>query len=554
MDLDSAVKLSLLNIMKEGVTDVDIFNRPFELQYLKDENCFNSIKIIIENRFENAFKIINDNPEKAFDALRELKLQPIRNILAPKKTLFDFRKCAYTEPIDEIMYLTLAIMLSNKIEKERIHKKSNMVFSYRLKPSLQTETKPTYLFDYKYNYTYFRKYVSRKAKDEDIKVIVACDIANFYDRLNLHKLENTLLAVRDIDISAVILLNEFLLYWSNRDSYGIPVGSNASRILAEASLLNIDKYLMNKGVKFARYVDDYRLFAENAKQAHSWLSILVERLNQEGLFLNTSKTSIIEASKAVTTSIDQDIEEQNHDDEVAKTENFTDTEMEKSALPAIIRGYSGLIPTKFRKLSTREIINSKKLNIKEIKETQIDIDLIDPRDLLKYIRALVAFENWSELSKTCASLTRFPQFIPYYLDCIQKHHQNTTIHKDEIIKQVSELNSDQNVLEYLKISITRFLSCEYFQAKRAILDTYYSLKRADGVYLGRSILESLENLVNRDDMLEIKKDFTRADPSEKRQILKMLKKTLNMAEFNAFYKNISLNENDPWFIYICGSK
>ena len=542
MDLKTSVKLALLNVMKESITDVEVFKRPFELKFLKRDEYFNLIKEIIEQRFKKAFNIIS-NKQEPFTALKELKINPLRSILVPKKTLFDFRKCGYIEPLDEIIYLSLAIMLSNKIEKERIHKKSKIVYSYRLKPDLIKEQKPTYLFDLKMNYTSFRNDVSNKIKDPKIKVVVSCDISNFYDRLNLHRLENTLLAIHDIDIQSVKLLNEMLLYWSNRDSYGIPVGSNASRILAEASLINVDKYLLDKGINFSRYVDDFRLFANSASQAHSWLSILVERLNQEGLFLNTSKTSIVSASEI----------KQSRSVEIPQNQN-TDVEMEKSELPLIIRGYSGLIPTKFRKLSNREKINLSDTNISEYKKKKIDIDLIDPKDLLKYIRTLVAQEQWKELAATSTVLRRFPQFTPYYLDCIIKYINSLKDHKDLIIKTVIELANDSNILEYLRIYVIRFLSHEIFLSKKVVINSYYQLKRSEGVYLGRAVLECIENYVIRDDLLEIKKDFVRADSAEKRQILKLLKLKLNENEFNAFYKNISLNDNDPWYDLIAKMK
>jgi len=542
MDLKTSVKLALLNVMKESITDVEVFKRPFELEFLKKDEYFNIIKDIIEQRFIKAFDIIS-NKNESFTALKELKINPLRNILVPKKTLFDFRKCGYIEPLDEIIYLSLAIMLSNKIERERIHKKSKIVYSYRLKPDLIKEQKPTYLFDLKINYTSFRNDVSNKVKDPKIRVIVSCDISNFYDRLNLHRLENTLLAITGIDIQAVKLLNEMLLYWSNRDSYGIPVGSNASRILAEASLINVDRYLFDKGINFSRYVDDFRLFANSASQAHSWLSILVERLNQEGLFLNTSKTSIVSASEI----------KQSRSVEIPQNQN-TDVEMEKSELPLIIRGYSGLIPTKFRKLSNREKINLSNININEYKKRKIDIDLIDPKDLLKHIRTLVAQEEWKELATASTVLRRFPQFTPYYLDCIIKHTDSLKDHKDLIIKTVIELANDSNILEYLRIYVIRFLSNEVFLSKKVVINSYYQLKRSEGVYLGRAILECIENYVIRDDLLEIKKDFVRADSAEKRQILKLLKLKLNESEFNAFYKNISLNDNDLWYDFIAKMK
>ena len=542
MDLKTSVKLALLNVMKESITDVEVFKRPFELEFLKKDEYFNLIKGIIEQRFISAFKIISSKHEP-FTALKELKINPLRSILVPKKTLFDFRKCGYIEPLDEIIYLSLAIMLSNKIEKERIHKKSKIVYSYRLKPDLIKEQKPTYLFDLKMNYTSFRNDVSNKIKDPKIKVVVSCDISNFYDRLNLHRLENTLLAIHDIDIQSVKLLNEMLLYWSNRDSYGIPVGSNASRILAEASLINVDKYLLDKGINFSRYVDDFRLFASSASQAHSWLSILVERLNQEGLFLNTSKTSIVSASEI----------KQSRSVEISQNQN-TDVEMEKNELPLIIRGYSGLIPTKFRKLSNREKTNLSNINIVEDKERKIDIDLVDPKNLLKYIRTLVAQEEWKELATTSTVLRRFPQFTPYYLDCIIKHADSLKVYKNLIIETIIELANDSSILEYLRIYVIRFLSNEIFLSKKVVINSYYQLKRSEGVYLGRAVLECIENYVIRDDLLEIKKDFVRADSAEKRQILKLLKLKLNESEFNAFYKNISLNDNDPRYDFIAKMK
>jgi hypothetical protein len=542
MDLKTSVKLALLNVMKESITDVEVFKRPFELEFLKKDEYFNLIKGIIEQRFISAFKIISSKHEP-FTALKELKINPLRSILVPKKTLFDFRKCGYIEPLDEIIYLSLAIMLSNKIEKERIHKKSKIVYSYRLKPDLIKEQKPTYLFDLKMNYTSFRNDVSNKIKDPEIKVVVSCDISNFYDRLNLHRLENTLLAIHDIDIQSVKLLNEMLLYWSNRDSYGIPVGSNASRILAEASLINVDKYLLDKGINFSRYVDDFRLFASSASQAHSWLSILVERLNQEGLFLNTSKTSIVSASEI----------KQSRSVEISQNQN-TDVEMEKNELPLIIRGYSGLIPTKFRKLSNREKTNLSNINIVEDKERKIDIDLVDPKNLLKYIRTLVAQEEWKELATTSTVLRRFPQFTPYYLDCIIKHADSLKVYKNLIIETIIELANDSSILEYLRIYVIRFLSNEIFLSKKVVINSYYQLKRSEGVYLGRAVLECIETYVIRDDLLEIKKDFVRADSAEKRQILKLLKLKLNENEFNAFYKNISLNDNDPWYDLIAKMK
>ena len=44
MDLKTSVKLALLNVMKESITDVEVFKRPFELEFLKKDEYFNLIK------------------------------------------------------------------------------------------------------------------------------------------------------------------------------------------------------------------------------------------------------------------------------------------------------------------------------------------------------------------------------------------------------------------------------------------------------------------------------------------------------------------------------
>lgn len=538
MEISHAVRLSLLNILKESTTDVDAFSRPFEINFLKNKDTFDNIKSLIETRINSALAIL-ENGDDPFDALRELKVSPVRSVLVPKKTLFDFRQCAYIEPLDEIIYLSLAIAISNKIEKARIHKKTGAVYSYRLRPDLASEKDPTHIFDTKINYTKFRQDTSARAKEDKVKVVVACDIANFYDRLNLHRLENTLHAIDGVDKNIVRLINELLLYWSNRDSYGLPVGSNASRILAEASLINVDKYLLERKISFCRYVDDYRLFARSASEAHSWLSILVERLSHEGLFLNTSKTSIIEAKKVIHENF---IVPNTSDIEAA-----ADQEMAKTELPIIIRGYSGLIPTKFRNISRNECERLKLENHQEMRSTALESELIDPKKFTKYVRIVVAKEIWGELSNISTVLTRFPQFVPYYLDCTQKHSKELEEHKHIIIKNIEDLIKNPSILEYLRIYIIRFLAHDEFLNKSLIMECYSNLKRSEGVYLGRAILESIENIVSREDVLQIKRDFTRADRAERRQILKILRLHLNASEFNTFYKNISLNESDVWY-------
>ena len=336
--LKSAFDQARLNIIKESTTDVEVFNRPFEIDYLKNKADVETLRNSIVNRIIEA---ANDIKNK----IDHLYVHKIGHVLVPKKSLGDFRRCALIDVYDELLYLTLTVSLAHDLEKYRIKKSKNIVFSYRFmrKPDGA-------IFDPDVNYARFRKEMQRKKHMKKNKVMVTCDISNFYDRLNLHRLNSALLAMKDIDNDIVAILDDLLLYWSNRDSYGIPVGSNGSRILAEAALIDIDQTLINNGVDFIRFVDDYRIFAKDAGTAQKHLAILNNRLSQDGLYLNASKTQIEDISMFISTKKnEQDLQK----------ENFV-TDFEKLKL---IRGYTGIIPTKFRELSKSQMEKYKQFNV-----------------------------------------------------------------------------------------------------------------------------------------------------------------------------------------------
>lgn len=272
-------RMAIKNILYEGTTDVDLFNRPFEIGILSNDKFANEICSKIVNAIMTG-------------KLSELKLHKLGHVLIPKKSLSDYRKCALTEIYDEIVFLTLVLIVAGEVEQLRINKFRRRVFSYRFMPQDSGR-----LFDPKYNYTAFRDEILRKSEMSKNKVVVECDFSNFYDRLNIHRVESILLSSDGIDKDIVKLINQVLLFWANRDSYGLPVGSNESRTLAEAALIEVDNYLISKKIDFCRFVDDYRIFAKDAYNAHSHLAILVHCLNREGICLNTQKTKIKDISE-----------------------------------------------------------------------------------------------------------------------------------------------------------------------------------------------------------------------------------------------------------------
>ena len=88
-------------------------------------------------------------------------------------------------------------------------------------------------------------------------------------------------------------LDKFLQKTDLGWSRGIIVGNNGSRILAEASLISLDRRLKRQGLNFIRFVGDFRIFTKkDAVEAQKALKILNSELNANGLALNDSKVSV----------------------------------------------------------------------------------------------------------------------------------------------------------------------------------------------------------------------------------------------------------------------
>lgn len=530
MKIQDAINLAVENIKKEGTTDVEVFLRPFELEMLKDK-----VVDLVKQQIKESFKQNN---------IKSLKVSPISHVLFPKKELFDFRKCAHIQPLDEMKYLALVLQIADKIEKARINKSKKKVFSYRFNPQ------KGYLFDARYNYTSFRENVSKNSKRKNINVVVSCDISNFYDRLNLHRLECILTSITDIDKKVVHQINELLLFWSNRDSYSLPVGSNASRILAEAALIEVDNYLVSQNIDFCRFVDDYRFFAKDAATAHHWLSLLVDRLSKEGLFINTNKTEIKDVSSYQEDNNDEVIPSL-PDDAPALDEATLNT---KFNIPKIIRGYSGLIPTKFRKITENEKLKLLEINITPLLEEIKESIVIEPKKFVQLIKASTAQSNTSAMIEVIRLLKKFPQFIPYSLDAILKQE---IIFSDEQIDEISNLLSEWldsgKASEFILIYIVRFFGHGRFKNKDILFNYFRKLRRNAGSYIGRAVLEQLESLVSRGEVLEIRDYYSRADMWEKRQIAKMVDIHITEGEKRPFFKNILSLEDDVFLNNISGT-
>lgn len=544
--LKESCRRAIENVLYEGTTDVEIFNHAFEIDFLKDQNIKNDMVKLVCSSIRNALR--SEESEK--NNFSKLKVHKLGHVLVPKKNLSDYRKCAIVDIYDEIIYLTLVLSIASKIENMRIRTPLNKVFSYRFISNDNSGK----LFDKKYNYSTFKSATLEKSRKEEYKVIVECDIANFYDRLNIHRVESVLRSNPKIDEDVIYIINELLLYWANRDSYGLPVGSNASRILAESALIEVDNYLISKGIEFCRFVDDYRIFSKDAIEAHKNLALLTARLSKEGIFLNTQKTRIRDISefKADISSLEES-GRSSHQKELEQDKE-TMSVQGKDKVSKIIKGYSGLIPTKFRKLSIKEMEKLKENDLETMLAKATQSVLVDEKMVTTVIRTIVAHEEYERFGELPNILKKFPQFIPYFVDTVLKCEGISKKVIQKICKDFEFWMTSLDAPEYIQVYLTRLYSTPPFENKQILLNSFRNLKRNSGDYIGRAILEALDSKLTRGELLEIRDYYYRADKWEERQILKMINSDLHKGEKRPFLKDIKFHEEDFFIQKIISSQ
>ena len=95
----------------------------------------------------------------------------------------------------------------------------------------------------------------------------------------------------------------FLSNHSNTRSFGLPIGGPAARILSELTINQIDQLFIGQGVVFARFADDYHIFADTREEAYRRLVFLSELLfTNQGLSLQKSKTRIMSSTEFRSTN------------------------------------------------------------------------------------------------------------------------------------------------------------------------------------------------------------------------------------------------------------
>ena len=227
----------------------------------------------------------------------EYKPRSCFEVLSPK-TRLSFKIAHQLYPTDTLLYTSAVLDVAASIEAMRIPLESG-AFSY----SYDDDEASSQLYKESGSYhdwlIHVQSLCAKENPFEEDKYIVETDIADFYPRIYFHRIEHIL---DDCQATNAVrkIIEGIIKFTRAHQSYGLPVGSAASRLLAEAILNDTDRMLDGLGLKFARYVDDFRIVTNDATHAHSTLCRLAEHLMvAEGLSLNAAKTKVLPASDEI---------------------------------------------------------------------------------------------------------------------------------------------------------------------------------------------------------------------------------------------------------------
>ncbi len=231
------------------------------------------------------FQDLNDKtPKKAAHFVDKLNIVSER-LLVPVGS-HGFRITTKIHPFWNLYLNGLAFAIAEANEDNR----SDRVHSYRL------GTNGDDLFDRTRSWkTYKEATLEEPDLINDDCLVVQTDISSFYEHVYHHRLENIVAKLAPKTSTIATQINRILNQISSGRSFGLPVGGQCARVLAEVLLSPIDTSLSERNIVWHRFVDDFTLICNSQQEAYSALSELSNSLADYGLSLNRTKTTILSA-------------------------------------------------------------------------------------------------------------------------------------------------------------------------------------------------------------------------------------------------------------------
>ena len=275
----SAVQTAVKHLLVFG--DTDLYPPAIELRFLAD-NLDRLVPSLTEIEKSAMSRTTMSHPGIARDAFYSRDLCP---------------RIATQLPILLAIFSTIhAFSLVNRFDSLWGYTLNDAVFSYR--PNL---SQPGELFDRNIGWKDFVKKQEELAEDFPWKISI--DLAQFYASVRDHHIEGlgTHLPLAGEDK----IFMRFFFQSARGSVYGLPVGGDYSRVIGELILSEFDKYALDRGWRYCRFVDDMRIFFPSENDARLAIYHLIDFFSQLGFQINQAKFQLEQNLKVLTRTVNR---------------------------------------------------------------------------------------------------------------------------------------------------------------------------------------------------------------------------------------------------------
>lgn len=216
---------------------------------------------------------------------------------------------------------------------------------------------------------------TREALDNCGGWLIKTDVTAYFDFIEHRKLFQLL---QEAQVPEFLLkpLRTMLRTWSPAKERGLPQGPDASRVLANYYLVEVDETLLGlHEVEYFRYMDDICIVSSSRAKATHALQHLGELCYQIGLPLSTQKTEALPYESALKELDDEQFEEPGAGPYDTPVEGMDDTSVSRTYLAALLVDSlkrSGQIDSRRARFSLYRLFRSRDRVVLELVLDNID--------------------------------------------------------------------------------------------------------------------------------------------------------------------------------------
>lgn len=265
--------------------DNDVLPYDIDCQFMKDSATdIAQVAFSLFGRIEEKRTGTNGSEKAAVDYVNSLDIFAER-LLTPTGAA-GFRTITKIHPFWNVYLNGLGLCIAERLEPHR----AATAHAYRLNGSAPP------FFDRSRSWRAYKEASTKDAAlNSDTAVVVQTDISSYYEHIYHHRLENCIADLFPTPSTMSMQIARFLSKLASGRSFGLPVGGQCARILAEVMMTPIDNALTDSEITWHRYVDDFTLICPTQQSAYLALSTLSHTLADYGLSLNRTKTTILSA-------------------------------------------------------------------------------------------------------------------------------------------------------------------------------------------------------------------------------------------------------------------